>query len=104
MLVVRPLSEGSSLMDDEITYYPEFGRLLSNGNLLVPTAGRSSSGERFDGRVEVSRDHPSYAMWLERFQDRERYFEDLSNSRRRLLERRREQSRQQLDADDAPSS
>jgi len=87
-------------MTDETIYYPEFGRLLPNGNLLIPTAGRSADGERLDGRVEVSPDDPNYGFWLARFQNREQYLANAADERMRARQQRRAQARDAKESHD----
>jgi ankyrin repeat protein len=45
-------------------YYPEYGRLLANGNLRVKTSGTSEGGERWDGTEEIPPQHPRFAEWV----------------------------------------
>lgn len=55
-------------VSEEVTYYPEFGKVLPDERLRMPTSGRAADGELWDGDVEIAPDDPRYFEWLERVQ------------------------------------
>lgn len=81
-------------MDEEINHFPYFGEVLPDGSLSIPTFGCSSSGEKWDGRVVVTSEHPSYTLWLSQINNQDAYHAVLDEERRRAREQRRQESRE----------
>jgi hypothetical protein len=79
--------------EDVQVYWPEYGRRLENGNLLVPFSG-GKDGERVDGRIEVATDHPHYAAWLEVIQNAPAILEAQEQQRKYEREQRRNKARE----------
>ena len=48
---------------DSMSFYPQLGRLLSNGHLLIPFGEILETGERIDGRAEVTPEYSDYIEW-----------------------------------------
>lgn len=48
---------------DSMSFYPQLGRLLSNGHLLIPFGEILETGERTDGKVEVTPEYSDYIEW-----------------------------------------
>jgi len=86
---------------NDICYYPHFGYVLPNGNLCVKTAETAPDGEKLDGIVEVSPDHPKYREWLQAITNKERYFSDLRREQMQAREQRRVAANQKR-ADNKP--
>ena len=78
----------------EVSYYPQFGRLLPDGKLRIPTAGVFPTGEKWDGAEDVGPEHPSYPVWLEIVTLKEEYRAAVEEERKKArAERRRQRGR-----------
>ncbi len=77
-------------MEEEINYAPHSGEVLPNGNLSIPTFGRSAGDEIWDGRVEVPPSHPNYSLWLSQINNKAAYHAALAEERKRAREQRRQ--------------
>ena len=76
-------------MDDEVNYSPYFGEILSNGNLRIPTSGRSADGELWDGMMEITPGHSSYALWLSQIKNKAAYHAALAEEVKQARDQRR---------------
>ena len=74
---------------NDVTYYPQLGKILPDGNLHIPATSRSSDGEVFDGHIEVNADDPQYAQWLLAIQSKDQYKRDMRDQEAAARERRR---------------
>ena len=75
--------------DEETHYAPYSGEVLPNGNLRVPTFGRFTTGEVWDGAIEVAPEHPNYSLWLSQIKNKLEYWAAVEEARRSAREQRR---------------
>lgn len=79
----------------EINYHPQFGTILANGNLRIPTSGQADDGEKWDGTVEIAPDHPNYSAWYQAVQDKECSIQAMGEETKLAREKRRQKSKRQ---------
>ena len=79
-------------MDDEVNYLPYHGEVLPNGNLSIPTFGRSESGEMWDGKREIMPEHPNFALWLSQIENKDAYWAAYREELKQAREQRRQKT------------
>jgi len=80
---------------DDVSFYPVFGELMSDGRLRVPTSSRRSetgeipilageilaeTGGRLNGRAYIEPQHPLYEKWLDIIRNKEQHLEAYRKS------------------------
>lgn len=66
------------------------GRVLPDGNLLIPWPGRVDDGEIVDGVVEVTSEYPDYNVWLKAINNKEEHFREQHKKQAQTREARRQ--------------
>lgn len=68
--------------------HPRFGRLLPNGNLLIPLTEWGEKGEMFDSQIEISQQHPQYVVWLRAINEKEDCLTSLKDKQKKQRQTR----------------
>ena len=64
-----PISRPEDVPDWVTNFWPQFSRILPNGNLRMNVSGQGEvgedglSGEKIDGALEIAPDYPDYEEW-----------------------------------------
>ena len=82
-------------MDDEIHYRPYSSEVLPDGNLKVVAGWCSAEGERLDGYIIATPEHPNYALWLLQIENKDAYWAAYDAELKQAREERRQKSKSQ---------